>query len=141
MRSSEQHRGRCLFLVLPGQCFPTQFVKPWLHCDFLLSEWAPTLLGDQHHQQKLVMLIRSLRAYADELRKAGAKVIYHSLEDEHCGSFSDQLRRAATDAAFSELVHFEIEDRPCATVVADLANSMGLAQNPLRSPMFLSESS
>ena len=137
MRSSVQHRGRGLFLVLPGQCFPVRFVKPWLHCDFLLSEWAPNLLGDQHHQHKLVMLIRSLRAYADELRKAGARVIYHSLEDERCGSFSDQLRRAATDAAFSELVHFEIEDRPCATVVADLGNSMGLTQNPLPSPMFL----
>ena len=39
--------------------------------------------------------------------------------------------------ALSELVHFEIEDRPCATVVADLVNSMGLTQNPLPSPMFL----
>tara|TARA_Y100000588_G_scaffold159088_1_gene172989 strand:+ start:593 stop:2116 length:1524 start_codon:yes stop_codon:yes gene_type:complete len=137
MTSSVERAGRRLFLVLPGQCFPMQFVKPWLHCDFLLSEWGPNLLEDQHHQLKLVMLIRSLRAYADELRKAGANVIYHSLEDERCGTFSDQLSRAVKTASCSELVYFEIEDRSCATVVSDLATSLSLRQKALSSPMFL----
>lgn len=137
MSPSAEHPTRGLFLVLPGQCFPVRFVNPWLQCDFLLSEWAPNLIDDRHHQLKLVMLIRSLRSYADELRKVGAKVIYHSLEDERFGTFSDQVRHAAKNASFSELLHFEIEDRACAAVVSDLAKSMGLNQKALSSPMFL----
>lgn len=137
MPPQAQTSARSLFLILPGQCFPIRFVKSWLHSDFLLSEWAPNLLDDRHHQLKLVMLIRSLRSYAEELRKAGAKVIYHSLEDERCGDFSDQVERACTGAARSELAHFEVEDRACASVVSDLAKAMGLNRTVLSSPMFL----
>ena len=137
MKNQAQPHPRGLFLILPGQCFPTRFIKPWLHCDFLLSEWAPNLLEDQHHQLKLVMMIRSLRSYAEELRNAGAKVIYHPLDDERSGDFPGQLEQARSRGSFSDLVHFEIEDVFCANAIADIAKTLGLNRKALPSPMFL----
>ncbi|HCK77139.1 MAG TPA: cryptochrome/photolyase family protein, partial [Gammaproteobacteria bacterium] len=137
MTNQAQHQRRGLFLILPGQCFPMRFVKPWRHWDFLLSEWAPNLLDDQHHQLKLVMMIQSLRSYAKELRTAGAKVIYHSLNNECSGDFPGQLERAVLEGSFSELAYFEIEDGFCVNAIADLAKSLGLNCNVVPSPMFL----
>ena len=132
-RSSE----KAIFLVLPGQCFSLQALKPWLACTFVLVERCYTTLHDRHHQLKLVMMLSALREYAKVLEAAGAQVVYEAFEDSPAESLVEQVKRVRVANQAAQLIHFEIEDRDAAREVAECAAELGLSVTELPSPMFL----
>ena len=128
---------KSLFLVLPGQCFSIRELKPWLDCTFILSECSFTVVGETHHQLKMVMMLGSLREYANTLRAAGAHVCYYPLDGLEGDTFLEQMTRAMKETGGKDLIHFEIEDQPAAQEVSDCTNHLGLKTTILPSPIFL----
>jgi len=129
--------AKALFLILPGQSVPLSELSEWQDCHFLLTEHSHTILNDRHHQLKLVLMLSTLRAYAEALRASSVTVTYYALDDPAAPSLKEQLVDAKTQTGCSELVFFEIEDRACAEDVARSAGDAGLSIRVLSSPLFL----
>ena len=85
----------------------------------------------------MVMMLASLREYANTLRAAGAHVCYYPLDGLEGDTFLEQMTRAMKESGGKDLIHFEIEDQPAAQEVSDCANHLGLKTTILPSPIFL----
>jgi deoxyribodipyrimidine photolyase-related protein len=92
---------------------------------------------ERHHQQKIVLFLAAMRAYAAELREAGFKVHYESLDPEDSRTYEEKLAAAVASAGASQLVHFEVEDKPMEQRLIDYAAVSGMQRTELASPMFL----
>lgn len=90
----------------------------------------------RHHQQKIVLFLAAMRAYADELRAAGYDVRYVKLDPGDTRRFEDKLLDELRAEGDTDCVHFEIEDRAMETRLADFAAQHALERIELRSPMF-----
>ena len=90
----------------------------------------------RHHQQKIVLFLAAMRAYADELRAAGYDVRYVKLDPGDTRRFEDKLLDELQAEGDTDCVHFEIEDRAMETRLADFAAQHALERIELRSPMF-----
>jgi deoxyribodipyrimidine photolyase-related protein len=90
----------------------------------------------KHHQQKLVLFLASMRAYADELRDAGHELHYVSLDTADSRAYEDKLSDALQAHGSNRFVHFEIEDKPMEQRLIRFAEEGGLDREELNSPMF-----
>ena len=90
---------------------------------------------EKHHQQKIVLFLAAMRAYADELRDAGYDVDYVHLDPEDARSYEEKLRDVVGDGV-TGLVHFEIEDKAMERRLVHFAASRDLEMAELPSPMF-----
>lgn len=124
-----------LFLVLGNQLFPLEYLKKYTDAVFFMAEDISLCTDVEHHQQKIVLFLAAMRSYADELKAAGHEVRYCLLDPDE--SYEQRLSRVIPEYDCSELVHFEIEDRPMERRVADFCKTNDLARTELNSPMFL----
>ena len=92
---------------------------------------------ERHHQQKIVLFLAAMRAYADELRAAGYEVNYVRLDPADKRPYEDKLSDAIEAEGSTRLVHFEVEDKAMETRLVEYAARNALARTELRSPMFL----
>lgn len=92
---------------------------------------------EKHHQQKLVLFLAAMRAYADELREAGYNVTYQRLDVNDTRRYEDKLAQAIKANSATEIQHFEIEDKAMEQRVVNFAKDHDLARTELTSPMFL----
>ena len=90
----------------------------------------------RHHQQKIVLFLAAMRAYADELEHAGYEVIYHRLHISGTASYEQKLEAAIHKYGVTRIRHFEIEDKPMESRLIEFANRLGIARDELPSPMF-----
>jgi deoxyribodipyrimidine photolyase-related protein len=71
----------------------------------LLCEVQQEATYVKHHKKKLVFIFSAMRHFAQELRDAGYRVIYHKLDDATAFSqFSDAVIGATQGASFDEIV-------------------------------------
>ena len=128
-------------LVLGNQLFPIEEVNAaqvdcviMIEDQFLCRHFA-------YHQQKLVLVLAAMRAYAQSLRQAGVDVLYQPLDVEQQTAKADQfttaLRHVLIQHEVTELVCFEVEGKAMQGNLVRLAQSMDLAHRVLPSPMFL----
>jgi len=89
----------------------------------------------RHHQQKIVLFLAAMRSYRDTLEAAGLRVHYVDLDGGTGRSYEDHLGSVVDPD--TELVHFEIEDKPMESRIVAFAEQRGLARRELSSPMFL----
>ena len=89
---------------------------------------------EKHHQQKLVLFLAAMRAYADELRQAGYELDYVSLDTTDTRPYEEKLAEAMGACGSKRLVHFEIEDKPMEQRLVDWANAEGIEDGTFRKP-------
>ena len=63
-------------VVLGNQLFSTEHLPPASEIDVFMAEDPGLCTYEKHHQQKIVLFLAAMRAYADELRAAGYVVHY-----------------------------------------------------------------
>ena len=118
-------------LVLGNQLFPIEEVNAaqvdcviMIEDQFLCRHFA-------YHQQKLVLVLAAMRAYAQSLRQAGVDVLYQPLVSSSKPQTPINLRLRCDTVLIqhevTELVCFEVEGKAMQGNLVRLAQSMDLA--------------
>ncbi len=131
-------RPKALLVVLGNQLFPLEHLPPAAEVEVFMAEDLGLCTYVRHHQQKIVLFLAAMRAYADALRLAGYDVRYERLEAKDTRSYEAKLEEALQAIGVDELVHFEIEDKAMEERLVEFARVQELARTELRSPMFVS---
>jgi deoxyribodipyrimidine photolyase-related protein len=125
-----------ILVILGNQLFPLKHLPPPVETVVFMAEDIGLCTYEKHHQQKLVLFLAAMRAYADELEEAGYDVRYQRLEFADDRSYEQKLADCVTATGASDLRHFEIEDKPMEQRLVAFAKQYGLARAVLGSPMF-----
>jgi deoxyribodipyrimidine photolyase-related protein len=125
-----------VFVILGSQLFPVRYLPEPGSVRVFMAEDHGLCTYEKHHQQKLVLFLAAMRAYADELREAGHDLHYVLLDTTDQRSYEDRLDDVLQDRRARRLVHFEIEDKPMEQRLIRFANEKGLERDELSSPMF-----
>ena len=104
--------------------------------DVFMAEDLGLCTYERHHQQKIVLFLAAMRAFADELRDAGYTVHYRRLDPDSTSSYEDELALALDETGAGKLLHFEIEDKAMEKRVAPFVKKRKLECEVLASPMF-----
>ena len=131
------HRPDSLLLVLGNQLFKPDCLPPPSEVTVFIAEDLGLCTYVKHHQQKIVLFLAAMRAYADELKEHGYTVHYEHLRPDDTRSYEEKLREALPVFDVSRLLHFEIEDKPMEARVVSFAEKHDLHRVELASPMFL----
>jgi deoxyribodipyrimidine photolyase-related protein len=126
-----------VLVILGNQLFPLQHLPPPAAGPVFMAEDVGLCTYEKHHQQKIVLFLAAMRAYADELRAAGYTLTYLTLDTTDLRPYEAKLQEALTAAGADVIVHFEIEDKAMERRLADFAASKGIRRDELASPMFL----
>lgn len=124
-------------VVLGNQLFPPECLGNCRDAVIFMAEDAGLCTYVKHHQQKIVLFLAAMRSYADELRTAGFEVRYFPLDAEDDTSYEDRLARVVSELECSELMHFEVEDKPMEKRLVDFCEQRSIERTELQSPMFL----
>lgn len=124
-------------MVLGNQLFPPDRLQDWRDAVVFMAEDVGLCTYVRHHQQKIVLFLAAMRSYADELRDAGFEVRYFPLDVDEDSSYEGKLERTVAELQCGELLHFEVEDKPMETRLADFCEQRSLERTELQSPMFL----
>ena len=122
-------------VVLGNQLFPPDCLDDCRDAVIFMAEDVGLCTYVRHHQQKIVLFLAAMRSYADELSEAGFDVRYFPLHGE--GTYEDKLACLVDELECTELVHFEVEDKPVEQRLADFCEQRSLERTELQSPMFL----
>ena len=123
-------------VVLGNQLFPPDRLEDCADAVIFMAEDVGLCTYVKHHQQKIVLFLSAMRSYADELREAGFDVRYFPLDADE-GSYEDRLACVVEELECTELVHFEVEDKPMERRLAEFCEQRSLERIELQSPMFL----
>ena len=127
-----------MLVILGNQLFPTERLPPTASTPVFMAEDLGLCTYVKHHQQKIVLFLAAMRAYADELMEAGYEVTYHRLDVTDIRPYEDKLAAAIMASGASSIEHFEIEDKPMERRIVRFAEDHDLRRIELSSPMFLS---
>lgn len=125
-----------LLAILGNQLFPLQYLPRADRTSVFMAEDVGLCTYEKHHQQKIVLFLASMRAYADELRAAGYAVKYHKLDTADTRPYEAKLHTALEAADASDLQHFEVEDKAMEDRLIRFADDQGLHREELPTPMF-----
>jgi deoxyribodipyrimidine photolyase-related protein len=125
-----------MLVILGNQLFPLQHLPPPSAGPVYMAEALGLCTYERHHQQKIVLFLSAMRAYADELRVAGYEVHYQTLNTTDVRPYETRLA-ATMDATNSVgLLHFEVEDKAMEARLIAFAEKHEYAREELLSPMF-----
>jgi deoxyribodipyrimidine photolyase-related protein len=125
-----------MLVILGNQLFPLQHLPPPSAGPVYMAEDLGLCTYERHHQQKIVLFLSAMRAYADELRVAGYEVHYQTLNTTDARPYETRLA-ATMDATNSVgLLHFEVEDKAMEARLIAFAEKHEYAREELLSPMF-----
>ena len=141
-----------VMLLLGNQLFPTEFLKQagvqrvvMIEDRFLCQHFA-------YHQQKLVLVLTAMRAYAHDLREQGFEVSYTAMDQYAAASvnpadagsaasrpedFTNRLADVLSSFGVTEVLRFEVEGKTMERRLIQLFQQLGLTERVLPSPMFL----
>jgi deoxyribodipyrimidine photolyase-related protein len=103
-----------------------------------MAEDYATCRSTRHHKHTLVLTLAGMRAHADLLRAEGFSVDYVPMGDEaNRQSFTEKLRALLSRTGFSELIHFEVEDRLMERRLRAFARRYSIQRTVVPSPMFM----
>ncbi|MDH3531515.1 MAG: cryptochrome/photolyase family protein [Gammaproteobacteria bacterium] len=125
-----------MLVILGNQLFPLQYLPDPADGPVFMAEDVGLCTYERHHQQKIVLFLAAMRAYADELREAGFDVVYHELDINKSDTYERKLTRTLQSRRSSVLRHFEIEDKPMERRLVEFARANDLDRHELASPMF-----
>lgn len=123
-------------VILGNQLFPLRLLPPADTAPVFMAEDLGLCTYERHHQQKIVLFLAAMRAYADELRSAAYDVHYIELDASDSRSYEEKLKDAIENADASELEFFEIEDKAMEKRLKQFAADHKLRCNEQASPMF-----
>ena len=126
-----------LLLILGNQLFPLGQVRALKPAAVFMAEDQYLCSHFRYHQQKIVLILAAMRAYADELRAAGLVVHYTKLDDESKLSINDVLIDCLQSYGYSSLLHFEVEGKAAQANLANALKAEAIAWQEIPSPMFL----
>ncbi|MGB5166185.1 MAG: cryptochrome/photolyase family protein [Woeseiaceae bacterium] len=124
-----------MLVILGNQLFPLQHL-PASSVPVFMAEDLGLCTYEKHHQQKIVLFLAAMRAYADELRGAGYDVHYQQLDVSDTQPYEAKLQAAIYAVGADKLLHFEIEDKAIEQRIVDFAKEYELPREELTSPMF-----
>ena len=125
-----------MLVILGNQLFPLDLLPGPGSMPVFMAEDLGLCTYEKHHQQKLVLFLAAMRAYADELRDAGYELHYVTLDTADERSYEDKLADVMQSCDTERLAHFEIEDKPMERRLVRFADEKGLDREELTSPMF-----
>ncbi len=125
-----------MLVILGNQLFAPELLPSSGDGPVFMAEDLGLCTYEKHHQQKIVLFLAAMRAYADELRAAGYDVHYVQLDPADDRAYEDKLSDAVRAAGDTKLVHFEVEDKAMETRLVEFANRSALERSELQSPMF-----
>lgn len=125
-----------MLLILGNQLFAPEHLPPPDEHTVFMAEDMGLCTYERHHQQKIVLFLAAMRAYADELEEAGYEVHYLKLDPSDRRKYETKLQAALDDADDDTLVYFEIEDKAFESRVKKFAKKAALNTTELTSPMF-----
>ena len=134
---ARMNHSKALLVVLGNQLFPLEHLPSVTEANVFMAEDLGLCTYVRHHQQKIVLFLAAMRSYADELTSAGYDVYYQQLDTRDAESYEAKLAKTLQTTGATELVHFEIEDKPMEKRIVDFAASRNFKRTELRSPMFL----
>ncbi len=123
-----------LLVLLGDQLFDPDYLPG--NVTVYLAEDYHLCTNVRHHQQKIVLFLSAMRAYADELRAAGFDVQYRTLDDKGETPYDADLLDFIGTQSFDTLLCFDIEDRPAEAMLADVATKAELPLETLQTPAF-----
>jgi deoxyribodipyrimidine photolyase-related protein len=126
-----------VLVILGNQLFSPESLPPAGSTRIFMAEDVGLCTYERHHQQKIVLFLAAMRAYADELREAGYAVVYKQLNRDDCCSYEDKLAASMTEHGEEQLQHFEIEDKAMEARLLQFSVDRGVAREEIPSPMFL----
>ena len=126
-----------LLLILGNQLFPLGQVLSLKPAAVFMAEDQYLCSHFRYHQQKIVLVLAAMRAYADELQAAGLVVHYIKLDDESKLSINDALIDCLQGHGYSSLLHFEVEGKAAQANLANALKAEAIACQEIPSPMFL----
>ena len=124
-----------MLVILGNQLFPLQHLPP-SSVPVFMAEDLGLCTYEKHHQQKIVLFLAAMRAYADELRSGGYQVLYQELDVNDARPYEAKLDAAIESAGADTLLHFEIEDKAMEQRIIAFAAERELPREELASPMF-----
>ena len=137
-RNMSDRSVRRVFLLLGNQLFPVARLRSWQGTLFFMAEDYATCRYLRHHKHKLVLTLAAMRSHADLLRAEGFRVDYVPLgEEANRQSFTEKLRGLLSRTGFTELIHFEVEDRAMERRLEAFARRYGIRRTVVPSPMFI----
>jgi deoxyribodipyrimidine photolyase-related protein len=123
-------------VVLGNQLFPPDRLEDCRDAVVFMAEDVGLCTYVRHHQQKIVLFLAAMRSYADELRAAGFDVRYFTLDLDDERSYEEKLEHVVTELGCSELLHFEVEDKPMEERLVDFCEQRSIERVEMQSPMF-----
>jgi deoxyribodipyrimidine photolyase-related protein len=135
MTGARSPRG--LLLVLGNQLFAPRHLPAPTEVSIYMAEDLGLCTYVRHHQQKIVLFLAAMRSYADELRAAGYRVHYQTLDTKKSYTYEDRLRDFLQTLEVEAIWHFEIEDKGLEERLINFAVDHNLSRTELPSPMFL----
>ena len=100
-----------MLVILGNQLFPLQHLPPPRAGPVYMAEDLGLCTYERHHQQKIVLFLSAMRAYADELRVAGYEVHYQTLNTTDVRPYETRLAATMDATNSTRLLHFEVEDK------------------------------
>ena len=125
-----------MLVILGNQLFPLDHLPPPDVAPVFMAEDVGLCTYVKHHQQKIVLFLAAMRAYADELRDADYEVHYVTLDSSDTRPYEDKLAEAMQAAGAERLPHFDIEDWAMEQRIVAIAESEDIEREVLDSPMF-----
>ena len=125
-----------MLVILGNQLFAPEHLPPPDSMPVFMAEDMGLCTYEKHHQQKIVLFLAAMRAYADELRAAGYDVHYVNLDTDDTRPYEGKLAAALERAGASQIVHFEIEDKAMEERIIEFARRGGVERDERPSPMF-----
>ncbi len=125
-----------VLVILGNQLFPVGCLPPPSATTVFMAEDYGLCTYERHHQQKIVLFLAAMRAYAEELRAAGYQVHYVKLDTGDRRPYEDKLAEVFPVQFEARLVHFEIEDKAMENRLIEFATEHCVERRELPSPMF-----
>jgi deoxyribodipyrimidine photolyase-like uncharacterized protein len=121
-----------LFVILGNQLFPPESLPPPASTRVFMAEDMGLCTYEKHHQQKIVLFLAAMRAYADELRSAGYELDYVALDPSDKRPYEDKLGAVIERTGADDITHFEIEDKAMESRIVEFAEARDLTRNERR---------
>jgi deoxyribodipyrimidine photolyase-related protein len=132
---------RPILLILGNQLFPTSFLEQTGVKQVVMIEDRFLCEHFVYHQQKLVLVLAAMRAYAQQLQEQGFELTYIPLDENATApsaeDFLKTVEGVVSSLSATELVRFEVEGKVMERRLVALTGELGIAERVLPSPMFL----
>jgi deoxyribodipyrimidine photolyase-related protein len=129
------HNSPSIFFVPGNHLYPTRFMRAHKNTPILMVEDASICRRRLYHQQKIALVLASMRDHAAALKRAGFQVHYYALEQQQ--TISQALTQLLTRYQPQNLLSFEVTDVHLASCLRTFCAQNGLNWKTVGDPGFL----